>query len=114
MRFLLAVVALCLLPAGSPAFADDYPGMSHDHFEARLSVSGCVNVAQRAMLGAGYTIGTSGAAWTYGHSRSHHALFQCFAANGGVDVNLVVASNEKGSADSQKQLLISDFKRLAR
>jgi hypothetical protein len=114
MRFIFAFAALSLLLAGSSALADDYPGMAHDHFEVRLSVSSCVNVAQRAMLGAGYAIGNSGSSWTYGHSRAHHALFQCFPANGGVDVNIVIASNEKGAADSQKQLLITDFKRLAR
>jgi hypothetical protein len=114
MKLTVVFAALSLLLVGSSAYAEDYPAMSHDHFEVRMSISSCVNVAQRAMLGAGYAIGNSGSSWTYGHSRSHHALFQCFAANGGVDVNIVIASNEKGTADSQKQLLISDFKRIAR
>jgi len=110
MRILLTAAAAVFF-LGPSAIAQEYPAMSHDHFPARMSVAACTDTAQRSLSRLGYRLGNSGAGWAYGSYGRHHALIQCFElGRGEVDVNVVVASNERDAPSRRKQELVETFR----
>jgi hypothetical protein len=110
MKFLFTIVAATLL-LGSSAIAQEDPAMSHEHFVVRISPRACTDVAQRSMERLGYRLGRSGDAWAYGNFGRHHALVQCIqVGRDEVDVNVVVASNERDAPARRRQELIDTIK----
>jgi|SRR5579883_54278 len=110
---LLFTAAAAIVLLGTSAMAQEYPTMSHDSFQVRMSPASCTDIAQRSMERLGFRLGNSGAGWAYGHFGRHHALVQCVRVEReDLAVSVVVASNDHDSdAQRLRRDLVDTMKR---